>query len=139
MVMQRWQERALENQKMSREIAPMMKGWNTVEEYFEQYNYSKTPDLTMKQAYFVHNLGFWGFLLSEGLIDMDFIVRLHQPWLIIRTWESFEPLFLDQRVIDPEAHKDFEFLYRAVKKKYPHISAETKMSWELARDRLKDR
>jgi hypothetical protein len=76
-----------------------------------------------------------GFLLIEGLIDVDFIVRLHQIWLIIRTWESFEPLFLEQRAIGPEAHKDFEFLYNVVKKKYPHISAETKMSWELAQAR----
>jgi hypothetical protein len=139
LVFQRWQERDLENQRMSRDIAQMMKGWDTVEDYYEKYSYSNTPDLTMKQSYVVRNFGFWGFLLSEGLIDVDFIVRLHQPWLIIRTWESFEPLFLNQRVIDPEAHKDFEYLYKAVKKKYPHISADTKMAWELARERVMGR
>jgi hypothetical protein len=35
MAFQRMQERGLEYQKMSREIEPMMQGWNTVEEYYE--------------------------------------------------------------------------------------------------------
>jgi len=138
MVFQRMQERGLEYQKMSRDIRPMMNGWETVEEFYEKYNYLKTPDLAVKRAHIITNLGFWGFLLREGLIEVDFIIRLHLPWYIIRMWESFEPLFLKQREIDPEAHKDFEYLYKAVKKKYPHISAKTRFTWEEARERSKE-
>jgi hypothetical protein len=64
-----------------------------------------------------------GFLLKEGLIDLDFINRLHTPSFIISWWEYNEPIFLDLRKKqnDPTRQADFEYLYKAVKKQYPNI------------------
>jgi hypothetical protein len=142
MVFQRMQSRAdPEYQKMAREIEPMRHGWNTVEEFREKYNYDTTPDLVVKRASVIARLESWGYLLREGLIDEEFIDRLHVPYMIIQIWESYEPLFLLDREDfgNPEAHKDLEYLYRVVKKKYPNISADTKFSFHRARERVMER
>jgi len=138
LVFQRLQGRAdLEYQKIVREINQMRFGWNTVEEFHERYNMVTTPDLVVKRGSVIARLEAWGYLLREGLIDEDFIDRLHMPFMIIRIWESYEPIFLFEREEygNPEAFKDLEYLYRVVKKKYPNISAETKFSWDKARDK----
>jgi len=65
--------------------------------------------------------------VREGLIDLDFLARHHNPSFIKSWWEYNESIFLDsrERTNNPEAHKDFEFLYNAVKKKYPDIKLDT--------------
>jgi len=135
MVFQRMQETNPDYHKMARSIAPMMSGWDTVEEFYEKYNYEKTPELVIARTIYWNNLSSWGFLLREGAIKLDFINRLHAPWVIIRNWEKFESLFLDnrERMDNPEYMKDFEFLYDAVKKRYPRISADTRFTFQEVR------
>jgi hypothetical protein len=130
------QERDLEYYKIRRDIEPLMEGWATNEEYFEKYHYSKTPDLANKRVLVINHLSSWGFLLREGLIELDFVTRMHAPWFIIRIWESFAPITIEQRDIDPEYGKDFEYLYNAVKAKYPQVSADTKFSFDRVHDRV---
>ena len=136
MAFQRMEERGLEYQKMARDIEPTMQGWTTVEEFYEKYHYSKTPELAMKRTHIINNLNFWGYLLREGLVDVDFICRLHTPWFIIKMWERFEPLTIENRKIDPDDRKDFEYLYDAVKRRYPNISADTRFPFHEARESL---
>jgi hypothetical protein len=71
------------------------------------------------------------------MVDVDFICRLHTPWFIIRMWESFKPLTIGNREFDPDNRKDFEFLYNAVKSRYPNISADTQFPFHKARERLR--
>ena len=138
-IFQRMQTRAdLEYQKMIREIDQMRYGWNTIEEYHMKYNMETTPDLVLKRGSVIARLESWGFLLREGLLDEKYIDRLYRPFMIIRLWESYEKLYLHQRESqeDPEAFKDLEYLYNVVKKRHPNISADTKFSWDKARDRI---
>ena len=137
MVFRRASERNVEWNKMAREVHEMGFGWDTVDEFFEKYHYLKTPDLTAKRVAVLNNLNAWGFLLREGVIELDFICRLHTPSFIVSLWERNEPLILDnrERARDPEIRKDFEFLYEAVKKKYPHLG-EVSFAWDDARDRI---
>ncbi|MHA2380845.1 MAG: DUF4760 domain-containing protein [Candidatus Thorarchaeota archaeon] len=136
-VFQRMHERNPEYMRTSREVEQMGYGWSTVEEFYEKYNYLETPELTAKRNSIVGRLNAWGFLLKEGLIELDFISRLHTPSFIISMWERNEPLFLDfrERANDPTIQQDFEYLYNAVKRKYPDIH-ESKFAWDEARERI---
>jgi hypothetical protein len=98
-----------------------MKGWNTAEEFYEKYNTEKTPELMADRSYVNSGMGAWGFLLREGLVDVDFVCRFNTPSWIISWWEMNEPLFMESRKRNPDQAKDFEFLYNAVRKKYPNI------------------
>ena len=137
MVFRRASERNIEWNRMAREVHEMGYGWTTVEEFFEKYHYLKTPELTAKRVTILNMMNAWGFLFSEGVIDLDFICRLHTPSFIINLWERNEPLILDnrERARDPEIRKDFEYLYKAVKNKYPHMS-EVSFAWDDARHKI---
>jgi len=137
MVFRRASERNVEWNQMAREVHEMGYGWNTVEEFFDKYHYLKTPELTAKRVTVLNMLNAWGFLLKEGVIEVDFICRLHTPSFIINMWERNELLIKDnrERAVDPEIRKDFEYLYNAVKRKYPHLG-EVSFAWDDARDRI---
>jgi hypothetical protein len=136
-VFQRVHERDPEYQKMARDVQQMGYGWNTVEEYYEKYHYLETPELTAKRNTMIGRLNAWGFLLKEGLIELDFISRLHTPSYIITMWERNEPLLLDtrERANDPTIQQDFEYLYKAVKTRHPEIH-EGMFAWDEARERI---
>jgi len=125
-----------EYQKMVRQIIPMYSGWSTPDEYYQQYNYEDTPELEIARVITMNTLNLWGFLYREGMIGVNFIDRLYSPWHIINTWETFKPLMLDERETmgNPEAFKDFEYLYNAMKKKYPNLNAETRFWYNKWRD-----
>ena len=52
--------------------------WKTVEEFHEKYNTKTTPELLAKRASIQDKLSAWGFLLREGLIDIESIVRARE-------------------------------------------------------------
>ena len=120
-----------EYQKMVREIQPMAEGWTTAEEYSKKYNYLTTPELALSRFIIQNNMNHLSFLFKEGVIGEDYIDRLYNPWHIIKFWEEFSPLWLDERekLGNPEHLKDYEYLYNALKKKYPNLSAKTKFAF----------
>ena len=139
MVLQRMQNKSNpEWQKMAREIGIMRYGWSTPQEFHQKYNFLKNRDLLAKQQSIVADLSMWGFLLREGAIGEEFIDRMLTPFHIIWNWEGFEPIFMKEReeFRNPKAYKDFEYLYKVVKKKYPHISKDTKFSFDIMDQRL---
>ena len=141
MVFQRMQTRIdPEYQRMVRTINPMYSGWNSVEEFYEKYNFDKEPDLTIARMIWIYNLDSWGFLFREGLVGEEYIERLHNPWAVIRAWETFEPLFLDdrERSGNQEHMKDFEYLYDMMKKKYPHLNRDTMISSQIGRANMRN-
>ena len=91
-------------QKMARDIRPTYSGWNTPEEYFEKVEYQKTPEIELSRVVVQNTLSYW---------------------------EKFKPLMLSEResMGNPEAFKDLEYLYDAMKKKYPNLSGETQFWW----------
>ena len=121
-----------EYQKMVRDLRPMQSGWNTPEEFHKIYNYRDTPELSLSRVVVQNNLNHWGFLFREGIIDEDFIDRLYNPWHIIQFWESFSPIILNTRneMGNTKLCKDLEYLYEAMKKKYPNISADTRFTYQ---------
>ena len=129
LVFRRMQSDGAEYQRMARMVEPQRTGWNTVEEFYQKYGYSTSPEDTIARNEIIRKLKSWGFLLKEGAVDLDFITRIHSPWYIIRIWEGFSPIIFDgrEKMGNPEHHIDFEYLYDEVKKKYPHISADTVM------------
>jgi hypothetical protein len=124
MVFQRMQTQTPESIKDSFEVTPTLFGWDTVEEFHRKYNWKTTPDLVAKRNSIQNKLSSWGFLLREGLIDIDFVGRLFPPNYIMYWWEQNEPIYMDTRRIsnNPEQFKDLELLYDAVKKRYPNIT-----------------
>ena len=63
MVSQRAQQaNSYQQQKYAREIVQMYSsGWSTPEEFFEKYNYQKTPDLELARVIIQRSLNQWGF------------------------------------------------------------------------------
>ena len=122
------QAHSYEQQKYAREIVPMYSsGWSTPEEYYEKYGYQKTPELEIARVIMQNSLNHWGFLFREGVIDVNFIDRLYNPWHIITFWEKFKPLFEDaRRRLHPSHANQVEALYNAVvdlkQKKYPTVN-----------------
>ena len=102
--------------------------WESVEEFHRKYNNTTTPELLAKRASIQDKLNSWGFLLKEGVIDIELIGRLHSPSFIQYWWESNEPIYLESRKTqnNPDFMADFEFLYNAVMKKYPNSQVEPK-------------
>jgi len=84
----------------------------------------------------VPRLNHWGFLFKEGIITEDFIERLWSPWHIINFWETFGSLLLNERETmgNTKLFSDFEYLYNAMKKKYPNLSSDTKFAFRMWRD-----
>ena len=122
-------------QMMIRKLTPLYSGWSTPEEYYKKYNYKDTPELNLSRAIIQNSLNHWGFLYREGIISLNFIERLHNPWHIIRFWETFKPLLINEREVmgNSEVYKDLEYLYDELKKKYPNLSKDTRFtfqSWE---------
>ena len=106
--------------------SPMSFEWDSVEEFHRKYNPQTTPELYAKRASIQDKLTAWGYLLREGVVDIEFIGRMHNPSFIQNWWESNEPIYLESRKIqnNPDLWSDFEFLYKAVMKKYPNSQSE---------------
>ena len=126
MVFQRVQTRNPEYFKNIYDANPSLLEWDTVEEFHRKYNWRTTPNLIAKRGHIFAKLNAWGYLLREGLVDLEFLARHHNPSFIKYWWEENEPIFIDQRrrTNNPEAEKDFEFLYDEVKKKYPNVTGD---------------
>ena len=126
------QSNNFEYHKMVRQIAPMYSGWTTNEEFNKQYNFRDTPELTLSRAVVQNTLNNWGFLFREGVIGEDFIERLYNPWLIIRYWETFKPLILENRenMGNQKKWSDLEYLYNVMKKKFPNLSKDTTFAFQ---------
>ena len=126
MVFRRMQTRTPEYFMDIYKSSPANYEWETVEEFQRKYNPRTTPELMAKRASLQDKLSAWGFLLREGMIDIEFIGRLHNPSFIQYWWESNEPIYMESRKTqnNPDLWTDFEFLYNAIKKKYPHSQVE---------------
>ena len=125
MVFQRTQTRTVEYFQSINELSQMEGGWNTPDEFWEKYNWKKTPELINKRANINSGLNAWGYLLREGLVDIDFVCRFNTPGWILHWWKTNEPIVMQSRSHNnPDNSRDFEFLYNAVKKKYPNIDEE---------------
>jgi hypothetical protein len=122
MVFQRTQTRSVEYFQNINELSQMETGWNTPDEFYEKYNYEKTPELIAKRSNINSGLNAWGYLLREGLVDIDFVCRFNTPGWIMHWWKTNEPIIMQTRDHNnPDSNRDFEFLYNAVKKRYPNI------------------
>jgi hypothetical protein len=140
MVFQRTQTRTPEYFLNINELTPIMKKWDTPEEFYENYNVDKTPELMAKRSSIVSDLNAWGYLVRMGLVDIDFVCRFNTPIWIIKFWEVNELLFMRNRELhDPENNKDFEYLYHAVKKKYPNIDENTMRAQDIVIETMKNR
>jgi hypothetical protein len=119
-------------QMMVRTVGRASLEWSTPEEYYAKYSVEKTPEFSVSRAIIQNNLNNWGFLFKEGIIDEDFIDRLYHPWHIINFWETYGVLLLQEREEAgvPALFSDLEYLYNAIKKRHPHLSAETRFSFQ---------
>ena len=126
MVFRRMQTRTPEYFLDVYDASPPNFEWSTVEEFHEKYNPDTTPELIAKRAYVQDRLNAWGYLLREGLINIELIGRLHNPSFIQYWWECNEPIFLASRKAqnNPDFMADFEYLYNAIMKKYPDSQVE---------------
>ena len=120
MVFQRMQTRTPEYYLNIFESNPSLLEFETIEDYHSKYNWRTTPELLAKRYTIQSKLDAWGFLLKEGLIDLEFITQLHNPSFIVSWYEALEPIFVDNRKRgNPESNKEFEYLYKAIKKRHP--------------------
>ncbi len=123
MVFQRMHTRSAEYFKDSLDITPSMFDWETVEEFHRKWNWRKTPDIIAQRAAIGDRFTAWGMLLRQGLTDIDFVAKVFPPAYVMAWWERNEPLYQEERKVTnfPEQYEDLEFLYNALKKKYPDI------------------
>jgi hypothetical protein len=100
--------------------------YETVEDFHSKYNVATTPELMAKRASIQDKLNAWGYLLKEGLINIELIGRLHSPSFIQHWWEANKSIYLEVRKAqgNPEFMADFEYLYNAIMKKYPDSQVE---------------
>jgi hypothetical protein len=95
----------------------------------KRFNQVTTPEILSKRASIQDKLNAWGFMLKEGMVNIDLIGRLHCPTFIKHWWESNEPIYLDSRAKsgNPNFMADFEYLYYVIKKKYPNLQVEERI------------
>jgi hypothetical protein len=138
MVFQRMHTRSAEYFKDSLDITPSTFDWETVEEFHRKYNWRKTPDIISKRAALADRFTAWGMLLRQGLIDIDFVAKVFPPAFVMVWWERNEPLYQEERKVTnfPEHYEDLEFLYNALKKKYPDIRRNP--TYELENTEIED-
>jgi len=111
MVFQRMQTRTPEYYLNVFESNPSLLEFETIEEYHSKYNWRTTPELLAKRYTVQSKLDAWGFLLKEGLVDLEFITQLHNRNFIVSWYEALEPIFLDNRKRgNPESNKGFEYI-----------------------------
>ena len=138
MVFQRTQTRTPEYFQNINELSQMEIGWTTTDEFWEKYNYEKTPELMGKRSNILSDMNAWGYLLREGLVDIDFVCRFNTPGWILKFWKTNEPLTMQNRNHkNPDNNRDFEFLYNAVKKKYPEIDENSRRIQDIIVERQK--
>ena len=121
----------IEYQRMVRRVGRAGEDWSTPDEYYEKFNPLVEQDFGVERSIVQNNLNHWGFLFREGFIDEEFVERLYHPWHIINFWETYGVLLLQEREEAgiPTLFSDLEYLYDAMKKKYPHLSKDTRFSF----------
>ena len=129
MVFRRMQTRSPDYFMNIYESSPENFEWKTVEEFYQKYNAATTPELLSKRSSIQDKLNAWGFMLKEDMVSIELIGRLHSPTFIKHWWESNEPIYLDSREKsgNPDFMADFEYLYNAIKKKYPNLQVEERI------------
>jgi hypothetical protein len=138
MVFQRTRTRTPEYFQNINKIAEMEIGWSTTDEFWEKYNSSTTPELLAIRSNVFSGLNAWGYLLREGLVDIDFVCRFNTPGWILKFWNTNKPMIMQSRkYTNPDHSRDFEFLYNAVKKKYPKLDENRRRTQDLVVERLK--
>jgi hypothetical protein len=124
LVFQRMQTRSPEYFRESLDINPSMWDWETVEEFHSKYNWKRTPNILAQRKSIEDRFTAWGMLLKEGLVSIEFVAKVFPPAFVMTWWERNEPLYQDERRVtnNPEHYEDLEYLYNALKRKYPEIT-----------------
>jgi hypothetical protein len=92
-----------------------------------------------KRSSIISNLNAWGYLLRKGLVDVDFVCRFNTPIWIIRFWKVNEPITLRSRELHNSGQNmDFEYLYDAVRKKYPNIDENSRRGQDIVIEKMKN-
>jgi hypothetical protein len=92
--------------------------WKDYDDYERKYGSDDHSDMYSKRISTLYEFNGVGFLLKEGLIDMDTAYSLADT-LGLELWQKFAPIVREQRVRYnvPEFYADLEFLAAEIAKR----------------------
>jgi hypothetical protein len=105
-----------ENSLDSLELGEMK--WEDYEDFLRKYDSTVNRENYAKRSKIFFMLSETGYLLKQGLIDIETVYEItggHSPFLV---WNKFKPIFLEQRVRyeDPARLVWFEYLITELSK-----------------------
>ena len=99
--------------------------WSTIKEFEKKYGRWHNPEAAIKMTYVLSVYNTVGVQWKEENIDLDFLLKLYPPQVVIRLWENFKQVIEDIRIRtgNPEHLIHLEMLYDEVKKRHPNITS----------------
>ena len=109
----------LRNQNKTRQ-----RDWKTFDEWEQKYGPDTNPDAWANYLYITRIYNLAGIMLQEKAADPELIFKLFAPTAIIRVWEQFEKIIIDDRKKSNyyDHYGPFEYIYNEAKRRFPEVT-----------------
>lgn len=93
--------------------------WEDFEDFQRKYDSTVNPDNFAKRRMVLIRFEGMGYMLRQGLVDIDTIYNLIGPFTILQMWQKYEPIIKEQRKFYNESHwyRWWEYLASEISKK----------------------
>jgi len=93
--------------------------WEDFEDFQRKYDSTVNPDNFAKRRMVFIRFEGMGYMLYQGLVDIDKIYNLIGSYVILQLWQKFEPIIKEQRRFYNEPHwsRWWEYLASEISKK----------------------
>ena len=108
------------NEEMNRNnIELLSMQWEDFEDFRRKYDSTVDPDKFSRRWKTWSNYEGMGYLLHEGIIDIDMVYNLLGSFGILQLWQKYEPIIMEQRRFYNEPHwfRWWEYLASEISKK----------------------
>jgi len=93
--------------------------WEDFQDFQRKYDSTVNPDNFAKRRMMWIRFEGMGYMLRQGLVDIDTIYNLIGSFAILRLWQKYEPIIKEQRKFYDEPHwyRWWEYLASEISKK----------------------
>jgi hypothetical protein len=93
--------------------------WEDFEDFQRKYDSTVNPDNFAKRWMVWMRFEGMGYMLHQGLVDIDTIYNLIGSFTILQLWQKYEPIIKEQRKFynEPHWYRSWEYLASEISKK----------------------
>ena len=93
--------------------------WEDFEDFQRKYDSTVNPDNFAKRRMVLIRFEGMGYMLRQGLVDIDTIYNLIGSFAILQLWQKYEPIIKEQRKFynEPHWYRWWEYLASEISKK----------------------